>query len=71
MIHFNMDPKEALEHMSADQKDALITIASRWRKVEVVGYPSGTMTPYVSLLVYGEGEGKMFLGVEPDGYTHS
>lgn len=71
MIHFNMDRKEALSHMTADQKDALIGIASRWRKVEVIGYPSGPITPYVSLQVYGEGEGKMFLGIEPDGYTHS
>lgn len=71
MLHFNMDPHEALSHMSVEQKDALIMVASRWRKVEVVGYPSGQMTPYVYVQVYGEGESKMFLGIEPDGYTHS
>ena len=70
MIHFNMDNKDALKNMTEDQKDALIVIASRWRKVEVLGYPT-TLTPYVSLLVHGEGEGKLFLGVEKDGYTHS
>lgn len=71
MIHFDVDREEALKAMTVEQKDALIGVASRWRKVEVIGYPGGVLYPYVSLQVYGEGDAKMFLGIEKDGYCHS
>ena len=60
---------EKLE-MTEAQAKALEVIRSRWAKVSDPYIPY-KFDPYVAVTVTNEEGFSMYLGIEPDGYTHS